>query len=59
MTDAPTTDAEANVALQRDSDVLTDILQGLYRGFRSKGETVRDAFQMVLEANLAAIRKRV
>ena len=57
LTDVPTTDEEAIVALQRDVGLLTDVLQGLYGCFRAKGETVLEAFRLALEAHVAAIEE--
>ena len=58
LADVPTTDEEASIALQHcGGDIVVAGLQGLYRAFRGKGETVQVAYQMALEARVAAFEK--
>lgn len=54
MHDVPETDEQAEIALLRDDDILTNALRGLYRCYRAQGETVLKAFELALLAHVAA-----
>ena len=49
MTDVPKTDEQAMIALERNDDLLTSILQGLYRCYHAQNNSVVEAFRLTLE----------
>lgn len=57
MTDVPASDEQVHIALQRDDELLTKNLRGLYRCFRAEGETVREAYRMTLEVHVEVYGK--
>lgn len=57
MSDVPETDEQAEIALQRGDDILTNALRGLYRVHRAKSETVLRAFELALLAHVEAAEK--
>ena len=48
MTDVPTDDEEAMVALERSDTLLTKILQRLYECYRGKGLSLLEAYEKTL-----------
>lgn len=57
MTDVPKTDEEARIALERNDDLLTKNLRGLYSAYRAKGKSVLEAFKLTLEDHVKAYQK--
>lgn len=49
MYDVPTTDEQAKFALQRDDEITTQNLVGIYQTYRAEGKSVREAFKLTLE----------
>jgi hypothetical protein len=48
MTDVPENDEQALLALERQDEVVTSCLRGLYRIYREEGMTILDAYEKVL-----------
>ena len=54
MTDVPETDEQATIALERNDDLLTSILRGLYECYRAQNNSVVEAFRLTLEDHVKA-----
>lgn len=51
-TDVPKTDQEVEIALQRDNDILTKCLIGIYRVRRMQGDDILKAYKDALLAHI-------